>query len=200
MRIRLIAFAALLLAIGPHTALATLSATDQVKTTVDAVLVVLKRADLDREAKRAEMKAIIGHRFDFRNMSRRALQRTWQSTSVEQQDRFLELFTEMLANTYLVAIETFHEEIIQYTIEYTGETITDAKYAKVETLIVGDNVRSPLNYMMQLKGGEWRVYDVVVEGISVIGNYRGSFNSLLRKGGMDNLIAKMEEKVQQNAI
>ena len=96
--------------------------------------------------------------------------------------------------------ETFNDEIIEYTIEYTGETITDAKYAKVETLIVGDNVRSPLNYMMQLEGGEWRVYDVVVEGISLIGNYRGSFNSLVRKGGMDNLIAKMEEKVQQNAI
>jgi phospholipid transport system substrate-binding protein len=195
-QIRLIALAALLLTMGSHTALATPSATDQVRTTTDAVLMVLKREDLDSEAKRTEMRAIIGHRFNFRNMSRRALRRTWKTTSVEQQDRFVELFTEVLANTYLVAIEEYTDE----GIEYTGETITDAKYAKVETVIVGDKMKTPLHYMLELEGSEWRVFDVVVEGISLISNYRGSFNSLVRRGGMGNLIAKLEEKVEQNAI
>lgn len=185
-----------LLAMASQSALAIPSATEQVKDTVDTVLALLGDKSLDRQTKRAKMKAVISARFDFENMSRRTLAKNWKPASEAQRARFVKNFTEILANTYLVAIEAYTEEII----EFTGEKVQKEKYAQVDTLIVRDDVKTPVNYKLQLKGEEWLAYDVVIEGVSLIRNFRGSYQSIIKKEGIDGLLTRMDKKVKASAL
>lgn len=171
------------------------SPTAQVQSTIDAVLDILRDARLDRQEKRQRMRQVIASRFDFRSMSRRTLGKNWRQASDAQQQRFEELFQEILANTYLVAIEAYTDEIIEYVAE---KRIRD-QYAQVDTVILRNEVKTPVNYKLQLKGDEWLAYDVVIEGVSLIRNYRGSYQTLINREGIDGLLRRMEEKVESSA-
>ena len=80
------------------------------------------------------------------------------------------------------------------------EIVKKEKYAQVDTLIVRNDVKTPVNYKLQLKGEDWLAYDVVIEGVSLIRNYRGSYQSIIKKEGMDGLLARMEQKVKASAL
>jgi len=170
------------------------NATESVRTSVDAIIGILKDAGLDKPAKRDKIRVVIAGRFDFRAMSQRTLATNWKKASKEEQQQFIELFAELIQNTYIGRVEAYTNE----EVKYPGEKVTDDR-AVVDTLIVTSNQEIPVTYRLYLKGDQWMVYDVNIEGVSLISNYRNSYQEIVKREGFTGLLAKMEEKVKELA-
>ena len=168
--------------------------TEYLRDTIGQVLTVLHESGTDSEAKREKIRAVINERFDYRAMSQRALARNWKKASTDEQQRFVELFARMMQNTYLVMVEEYNNQAV----EYGDETIRKQKYAKVKTIIVDSGKRIPVDYKLRLKDGEWLIYDVVIEGVSMINNYRSSYQQIVKRDGMQGLIAKLETRLSSS--
>lgn len=169
------------------------SPTDAIRSSVDSILTLLQDKGMDPASRRKEMRKVINARFDFRAMSQRTLATNWKKTSDEQKQEFVQLFAQLIENTYIGRIEAYTDE----KVDYPGEKIKGKK-AVVETLILTPSVDIPINYKVyQKKNGEWWVYDVIIEGISLISNYRSSYQEIVKKEGFDGLIAKMKAKIKE---
>jgi len=175
-------------------AIAAGNATESVRTSVDAIIGILKNAGLDKPAKRDKIRVVIAERFDFRAMSQRTLATNWKKASKEEQLQFTELFAELIQDTYISRVEAYTNE----EVKYTGEKVTDDR-AVVDTLIVTSSKEIPVTYRLYLKGDRWLVYDVNIEGVSLISNYRNSYQEIVKREGFTGLLAKMEEKVKELA-
>jgi phospholipid transport system substrate-binding protein len=187
----LILTAGMLLAL---TSLATADAspTDSIRGSVDSILALLQDKEISNDVRREKIGEVISERFDFRAMSQRTLATNWKSTSKEQRQEFVQLFSKLIENTYIGRVEAYTDE----KIDYPGEKIKGKK-AVVETLILTDNADIPVNYKVYQKNDKWWVYDVVIEGISLISNYRSSYQEIVKKEGFDGLIAKMKAKIKE---
>jgi phospholipid transport system substrate-binding protein len=168
--------------------------TDDVRASVDAMLEILKNEQLDKEDKRAQMSTVINERFDFRAMSQRTLATNWKKTTDEERQQFVALFSQLIENSYVGKIEAYTDE----KVEYPGEKIKGRK-AVVETLIITSSADVPVNYKVYQKDGQWLVYDVIIEGVSLISNYRSSYQEIMKKEGFDGLLAKMQAKIDELA-
>ena len=175
-----------------NTAIAEATPTDDVRSSVEAVIALLKDDQLNRETRRDRMREVIDRRFDFRAMSQRTLATNWKKASDAEKEKFTELFAELIQNSYVSKIEAYTNE----TVEYPNEKKNGRK-AVVDTLIVTSSADIPVNYKVYLKDGSWLVYDVIIEGVSLISNYRSSYQEIVKKDGFDGLLAKMEEKIRE---
>ena len=175
-------------------AIAAGNATESVRTSVDAIIGILKDAGLDKPAKRDKIRGVIAERFDFRAMSQRTLATNWKKASKEEQQQFTELFAALIQDTYISRVEAYTNE----EVKYPGEKVTDDR-AVVDTLIVTSSKEIPVTYRLYLKGDRWLVYDVNIEGVSLISNYRNSYQEIVKREGFTGLLAKMEEKVKELA-
>ena len=174
-------------------AAADASPTDAVRGSVDSILTLLQNKELDHATRRKEMRKVISERFDFRAMSQRTLATNWKKASKEQQQEFVQLFAQLIENTYIGRVEAYTDE----KVDFPGEKVKGKK-AVVETLILTATADIPINYKVyQKKNGEWWVYDVIIEGISLISNYRSSYQEIVKKEGIDGLIAKMKTKIKE---
>lgn len=172
---------------------AEMSPTDSIRGSVDSILTLLQNKGLDQATRRIEMRKIINARFDFRAMSQRTLATNWKKASSEQKQEFIQLFAQLIENTYIGRVEAYTDE----KVDYPGEKVKGKK-AVVETLILTASADIPINYKVyQKKNGEWWVYDVIIEGISLISNYRSSYQNIVSKDGIDGLISKMKVKVKE---
>ncbi len=172
--------------------LAASSPTDDVRTSVDAILVILQNGELDVQQKRADISKIITKRFDFRAMSQRTLATNWKKTSDEEKKQFTALFSQLIESSYVGRIEAYTNE----KVEYPGEKVKGKK-AVVETLILTSSADIPVNYKLYQKGDQWLVYDVIIEGISLISNYRSSYQEIMKDEGFDGLLNKMQAKIDE---
>ena len=170
------------------------NATESVRVSVEAIIGILKDAQLDKPAKREQIRAVIAERFDFRAMSQRTLATNWKKASEQEQQQFVGLFAELIQNTYIGRVEAYTNE----EVKYPGEKITQDR-AVVDTLIVTSSAEIPVTYKLYLKNDRWLVYDVNIEGVSLISNYRNSYQEIVKKEGFTGLLAKMEEKVKELA-
>ena len=168
------------------------SPTDAIRTSVEGILTLLRDKDLDQATRRGKIREIINARFDFRAMSQRTLATNWKKASNEQKQEFVQLFSKLIENTYIGRVESYTDE----KVDFPGEKVKGKK-AVVETLILTANADIPVNYKVYQKSGEWRVYDVIIEGISLISNYRSSYQEIVKKDGFDGLIMKMKAKVKE---
>ncbi len=186
-------FILLVAAFAFSAAQATSTPTEQLKSTIDKVLAALKESSLDNDAKREKIRDIIGERFDFRAMSQRTLGKSWREAKKDQKKRFTNAYRRLLEDTYLVMVDEYTDE----RVDYGKEAIKKKKYAQVNTLIVrADAPAIPVNYKLRLKkGNEWWVYDVVIEGVSMISNYRTSYQQIVKNEGIDGLIGQIEAKI-----
>lgn len=164
---------------------------ETVKTTVDSVLGLLRDKRLSKEARRQKMGALIEANFDFRAMSQRTLATNWKKASNAEKDRFVELFSKLIQNTYVTRVEAYTDE----KIEYPEEKIKGKK-AVVDTVIISGNTNIPVNYKMRLKKGKWLVYDVIIEEVSLISSYRSTYQEMVKKEGFPGLFAQMEKKIK----
>jgi phospholipid transport system substrate-binding protein len=178
--------------------------TDQLRGRVDRVLRVLEDPALKAETRtverRAAIRTIAFEIFDFRELSQRALARHWQSRSPAERDEFMQLFADLLERSYVGKIETYSGG---ERIQYTGES-ADGEQATVRTRIVTKGgTEIPVDYRMHRVGDRWLVYDVAIEGVSLVANYRAQFNKIIQtssyKGLVDKLKAKKEEGLEADA-
>jgi len=174
--------------------LAASSPTDEVRTSVDAVLAILDNEQLNYDDKRTQIRVIVKERFDFRAMSQRTLATNWKKTTDEEKDKFVELFSQLIENSYVGKIESYTNE----RVDYPGEKVSGRK-AVVETLIITSSADIPVDYRVYQKGQQWLVYDVIIEGVSLISNYRSSYQEIMKKEGFDGLLAKMRAKIDELA-
>ncbi len=168
--------------------------TDMVKKTVDAVLDILKNKELKKPEKtaqrRAEIRKTVSQRFDFAEMAKRSLAQNWKKRTPEEQKEFVALFTDLLENTYINKVEKYQDE----KIFYTGEKI-EGPYAEVKTNVeTSKGIETPIEYRLMREGSQWMAYDVVIEGVSLVNNYRNQFNSIIRSGSYDDLVKRLRDK------
>ena len=169
-------------------------ATDQVKTSVERVLKVIQDPELKKpqntEKRRTQIREVARQFFDFSEMAKRALARHWAARTPEQRKRFIELFADLLENSYVSKIETYSGEKIAYLAEQAdSDTVT------VRSKIVTERgTEIPIDYRMQKDGARWQVFDVAIEGVSLVANYRTQFNKIITQSSFDELVKKMEQK------
>jgi phospholipid transport system substrate-binding protein len=168
--------------------------TDQVRQTADRVLSVLqdsrlKSADKQKE-RRDQIRQIVASRFDFAEMAKRSLGSNWQKVNNDEQRQFVELFTELLEKSYADQIESYDGEKIVY-----GRENVSQDQADVDTKILtkkGEQIS--VNYKLRSAGNDWKVYDVVIENISLVNNFRSQFNRVLANASFAELLKKLQSK------
>jgi phospholipid transport system substrate-binding protein len=168
---------------------------DQVRQSVDKLLAILADPRLKQEGKknerREELKKVIYQRFDFTEMARRSLGPEWRRHTPEEQKEFVKLFTDLLERTYLGQIESYNGEKVQYLSERE-----DHSYAEVQTKLVNNKGQEfSVNYRLHNVNGDWKVYDVVSEDISLVNNYRAQFSRVLASSSYQELVHRMKEKI-----
>ena len=185
--------AALFLAAGvqPGKALAG-AALDQVRETADQIQALVQDAQLKKKEKerRDKIRQALAPRFDFTEMAKRSLGSHWQRASAEEQKQFVELFRALLERSYVGQIESYDGEKIVY-----GREAVNDKHAEVDTKILtkkGEEIA--VNYKLLNNGGDWKVYDVVIENISIVNNYRSQFNRILANASFSELLQKLQSK------
>ena len=168
--------------------------TDTVRDTVDSVLGILSDTTLDDNAQRNTAMTLITERFDFPAMSKRILATNWKKADDTQKTRFVELFTQILGNTYWSRIRDYGDE----SVDYVGEKIQKQKTARVNTLIITSTNQIPVDYSLHKADEGWLAYDVIIEGVSLVRNYRSSYQQIVKQDGIDGLLTKMADKVAEN--
>jgi phospholipid transport system substrate-binding protein len=162
-----------------------------VRETTDAVLAVLSRDDLSTPEKRSKIEDIVYERFDFRTVSRLVLARNWKRLSAKQQDEFVHEFKKHLSITYGNNIDDFNDE----EVAITGDRAEARGDWTVKTKVVRKNAEDVVvDYRLRRKKDIWRVIDVVVEGVSMVANFRSQFRDIVSREGPDNLIEMLREK------
>ncbi len=183
----------LLLAAGGRPVLAAGPATDAVKGTVDEVIRILQDKEMKKpdrlEERRQLLEKVVGDRFDYDEMAKRTLTVQWTKLNKDEQKEFVDLFKRMLVNTYAGKIEGYSGEPVQYLNERQQEG-----FAEVKTKVVSGKAEIPLDYRLMHKSDAWRVYDVVVDGISLVNNYRGQFTKIIRSSSYADLVEKLRKK------
>ena len=168
--------------------------TEQVRATVDKVFVMVNNPNLKSPAqkkdRRVRLAEIIYPRFDFAEMAKRSLGPHWTRRTPEEQREFVKLFAELLGRSYADRIESYSSQNVLYTRE-----VEDKNYAEVDTTIISDKQeRVSINYKLHSVDKEWKVYDLVIEDISVINNYRSQFNRVIARSSFEELVRKLKEK------
>lgn len=174
----------------PFGSVAANTPTETVKLAVDKVLMILKDENLNRKQRWAEIGSIINTRFDFRSMSQSILATNWRSATAEEKRRFVDFFSQYLEDTYRTKIEAYTNQ----RVEYVGEQIRKDR-ALVDTHILTNGTRIPVTFRLKNNDGAWYAYDVVIEGVSLVSNYRNTFNAIIKSEGMDGLLLDLEGKI-----
>ena len=185
---RLVAVVLLMLLASP--ALAARTPTDTVKDAINQVIAELQGHSLEREQRWASIGRIINDRFDFRSMSQSVLATSWQEATTEEKRQFVEYFSQYLEDTYRTKIESYSDQ----RVEYLAEQVRKDR-ATVDTAVVTSDKRIPITYRLKLTKGEWVAYDVVIEGVSLVNNYRSTFSAIVKAGGMDGLLTDLEGRI-----
>ena len=169
--------------------------TDALKQTIDEVIKILEDPGLKKldkkKDRRVRLEEVVGHRFNYAEMAKRTLGKEWAKRSPEEQKEFVASFQTLLVNTYIGRIENYSGEKVQYLKE-----TTDGDYAEVKTQIDTGKSIVPIDYKMHNNSGEWRVYDVVVEGTGLVQNYREQFRRIINKESFEALAQQLREKAK----
>lgn len=168
--------------------------TEQIKKTVDAVINILNNKELSKPEKlperRLKIRETVEKSFDFEEMAKRSLALHWKKRTPQEQKEFVDLFSDLLEDTYIRKIERYEDEKVVYYDERS-----DGSYATVRTkVITSKEAEIPVDYKIFKKGQKWEVYDIVVEGVSLVNNYRTQFNQIIRSSSYEELVARLKKK------
>jgi phospholipid transport system substrate-binding protein len=173
------------------------AALDSLQKQVNRLLEVLRdpsfKALPTEKEKTDKIWPIVDEIFDYTAISKRALSRNWKKLNKEQRKEFTGLFSKVLGNIYMGRLLKYSDE----KVTFGKEKRLSEKKAEVETNIVTASAEIPINYRLRLKKGEWRVYDVVIEGISMVVNYRSQFKQILVKKSPEELLEMLRKKVSK---
>jgi phospholipid transport system substrate-binding protein len=170
------------------------SPTEQVRATVDKVLAIVRnrtpKSAGQKQDLRAQLTEAIYPRFDFAEMAKRSLGPHWARRTAEEQREFVKIFAGLLGRSYAENIESYSSQNVLYTRE-----VEDKDYAEVDTKIVADKRADlSINYKLRSVNNQWKVYDLVIENISLVNNYRSQFDRVIAQSSFEELVRIMKEK------
>lgn len=171
--------------------------TDRIKGGTDKIIAVLSDPNLlgdeKAEERRQAIRKAVYELFDWEEMARRSLARHWRERTDEEKKEFVVLYGELLERTYLDRVEGYSGEEVIYM-----EERVDGKYALVKAKIVTKTKQEvAVDYKLKTKSKQWLVYDVSVEGVSLVNNYRTQFNQILMKSTYETLVERLKEKIER---
>lgn len=185
----------LILILGAGKTVQASGITEGLKATIDQVIGVVTDPQYkdDRPTRRAKMKDLIFPQFNFVEMGKRSLgKKRWKERTPEERKAFVDLFGKLLENSYANKLESFSDEKIVYVDE-----IVKGRYAMVKTEVVRTNDTVSVDYKLIKSPEEWRVYDLVVEGVSLVKNYRSQFGKIIHNDSFDALMEKLNAKIKE---
>jgi len=159
--------------------------TAKVRWTVDQILAVLRDETLDWAGQKQQIEPIVGRAFDFRSMSQSVLATNWQKATPAERAQFVDYFSSYLQDTYMARIQNYSDEYIRYGREDINKR---GDRATVDTFIVGGGKEIPVSYRLRKNGNSWFAYDVVIEGQSLVRNYRDVYSAIIRAEGVGGLL------------
>ena len=167
--------------------------TNDLKQTIDKVIEIVGDPELKKnpKLKREMLRQTIGVRFNYTQMVMRSLAKNYKDRTDKEREEFTELFKKLLENSYASKIENYRNE----TINYLDEKIK-GKYALVKTQIVRKDATIDVDYKLINEGGEWTVYDFVIEEVSLIRNYRSQFSKIIKTESYGALVSKLVKKIK----
>ncbi len=169
------------------------SPTAQLQPVMQEIFAILDdeslKGDANKEQRRSKIMAVVSSGFDFREMSRRVLGQTWDDLNDADKDYFVTQVTKLLEDVYIGKLESYGGR----TVEFVAERIK-GKRAQVTTLIPFEESKIPIHYIMQLEQDKWMVYDINIEGVSLVRNYMEQFRAILQEKDYSGLIKIIEEK------
>jgi phospholipid transport system substrate-binding protein len=170
--------------------------TEAIKQTTDKILAIVTDPALKPASKTAEREKLIrqavDERFDWEEMTRRALATHWANRTPEERKEFIPLFSDLLERTYMKKVEDYSGEKVLYE----GES-KEGDYASVKVKIVTKkNKDISVEYRLKKEGNKWLVYDISIMGASLVNNYRTQFNSIISQSSYENLVKRLREKVE----
>ena len=170
--------------------------TEQLKGAVDRIIAVLKDPALKAPAMKLERRnrifKLMEEQFDFSEMAKRSVGEPWNRISEAEQRQFEVAFSGLLERTYITKIEKYSDEKVQFT----NERAKGDRYVAVHSEIMSGGRTIPLDYSLHNVNGRWLVYDVNIEGVSLVTNYRSQFADVMRKEGFKGLMSKLDEKLK----
>ena len=185
----------LFLSIGSYYALAQSTPKSHIETTIGDILKVLSDSSLkgseQTKERRESVAKVIERGFDFSEMSRRTLGKHWKNLNNNEQSEFTRLFSRLIESSYIAKIDGYSDEKVAYLKERVK-----GKYAQVDTEIISKSVTIPIKYSLKQRNSVWRIYDVKVEGVSLVTNYKGQFGAILSKGSYKDLKVQLEKKLK----
>ena len=192
---RVTSIAALLLIASACGALAD-TPLSEVKATTEKVLLLLKDSKLQGDAKKTERRQLVRSemekRFAWEDSAKACLGKHWLKRTPAEKTEFVKLFSEFLKDTYSDKVATYYGDLDK--VDYQGEKI-QADYASVKLVLTTKaKVDHPLEYRMEKAGDDWKVYDVVIEGVSMVKNYRDQFDAIIAKSSYEELIKEIKNK------
>jgi phospholipid transport system substrate-binding protein len=173
---------------------------DKIRQTVDDVVTILAdealKAPERTEERRKKIRQAVFQRFSFDEMAQRALAQHWRKRTPAEQKEFVAVFSDLLERSYIDKIESYGGG--KQNILYTKETIDKDGYASVRSEIVNKrDMNVEVEYRLLQRDGNWAVYDVVIEGVSLVNNYRTQFNKIILESSYENLVKQMKLKLDQ---
>ena len=172
------------------------TATDAMRSTINDVIRIVEDQDLKKPTRSIErrkmLEKVVGDRFSYEEMAKRSLGAQWPKLTDKERQEFVDLFTSLLTATYAQKVEGYTGEQVHYLSERL-----DGGYAEVKTKVASAKLEVPLDYRLLTKNGDWRVYDVVVDNVSLVSNYRGQFTKILRTSSFQDLIEAIRKKVEK---
>ena len=168
--------------------------TGKLKSTIDKVISIVKDENFkkDQKGRREALRKAIDERFDYRQMVIRSLAKNWNSRSDQERQEFISLFKSLLENSYASKLEAYRDE----KINYVGEVVK-GEYALVKTEVVRQSSTVGVDYKLIQTDGDWQVYDFVIEGVSMIRNYRSQFTKIIRNDSYEVLVEKLTAKIAE---
>jgi phospholipid transport system substrate-binding protein len=167
--------------------------TEIARQVIEKALDILQNPSYQGEARRQMVKRLVDPYFDYQEMAKRSLGPTWGKLNAGQRQEFVQVFAQLLEASYSDKIEKYAQRV---KIDYTGE-ILDGETAEVRTVVVRANDRIPLNYRLLKEGDTWKVYDVIIEGVSLVSNYRTQFSRIIHESSYAELLRRLKTKVSE---
>ena len=168
--------------------------TSQLKGTIEKVIKIVKDDALknDKQARREALRKTIDERFNYRQMVMRSLAKNWDARSGQERQEFIALFKSLLENSYASKLEAYRDEKINYLDE-----VIKGEYALVKTEVVRKSSTLGVDYKLIQENGNWQIYDFVIEGVSMIRNYRSQFTKIIRRDSYETLVQKLTDKIKE---
>jgi phospholipid transport system substrate-binding protein len=192
----LVLAATLSLVVGPNPAWAG-APTDQLRAQIERTVKILEDPELKKEgkqrARRGAVRQVANDIFDFSETAKRSLARHWAPRTPAERDEFVALFTDLLERSYISKIELYGGEKIRFV----GEAVEPDGAVVRTRLVTKQGTEIPIDYRMLARGDKWLVYDVLIEGVSLIANYRTQFNKIITTSSYQELVKKMKSKQEE---